>query len=68
MADTLIVPFSEELKKKYREVLNEKADALANGGCQSFEEYKYHCGVIWGVALAESMLIELTKQATEGDD
>ena len=68
MADTLIVPFSEELKKKLRSEMNTRADDIAGGLCASYEEYKYQCGIIWGLALAERELIDLTTAATKGDD
>jgi hypothetical protein len=47
------------IQKKIRERMNDIADALATGSCQSLEEYKRMCGVIEGLAYVERDMIDL---------
>lgn len=54
----IIGQFAEEVRKKLRDRMNNIADALAGGECQSFEAYKELAGQIAGLAYAESMLLE----------
>jgi hypothetical protein len=48
--------------------MNNYADDLAGGACSSFDEYKKLCGVIQGLAIAESHLLALLKKAEESDE
>jgi hypothetical protein len=48
--------------------MNNYTDDLANGVCRSFDEYQKLCGVIQGLALAESHLLDLAKRAEESDE
>jgi hypothetical protein len=48
--------------------MNNYADDCAGGACGSFEEYQKLCGVIQGLALAESHLLDLAKRAEVADD
>jgi hypothetical protein len=48
--------------------MNNYADDLAGGACQSFDEYKKLCGVIQGLAIAESHLLALLKKVEESDE
>jgi hypothetical protein len=48
--------------------MNNYADDCAGGACRTFEEYQKLCGVIQGLALAESHLLDLAKRAEESDD
>jgi len=57
----------EVLQKKLRDRMNDLADTLASGTCQSFEEYKRLCGVVEGLAYAERDLLDL-QQAMEQND
>lgn len=64
----MIQAFAETLRKKIREDMNNYADDCAGGACRSFEEYQKLCGVIQGLALAESHLLDLAKRVEESND
>jgi len=64
----VINQFVEVLRQKIREDMNNYADDLAGGGCRSFEEYQKLCGVIQGLAFAESHLLTLAKKVEESDE
>lgn len=64
----MINQFVEVLRGKIREDLNNYADDLASGVCKSFDEYQKLCGVIHGLALAESHLLALAKKVEESDE
>jgi hypothetical protein len=64
----VINQFVEVLRGKIREDLNNYADDLASGVCKSFDEYQKLCGVIHGLALAESHLLALAKKVEESDE
>jgi hypothetical protein len=48
--------------------MNNYADDLAGGACSSFDEYKKLCGVIQGLAYAESHLMALLKKVETSDE
>ena len=64
----MINKFVEVLRQKIREDLNNYADYIAGGACQNFEQYQKLCGVIQGLAIAESYLLDLAKKVEETDD
>ena len=64
----MINKFVEVLRAKIREDLNNYADDIAGGACQSFEQYQKLCGVIQGLAMAEVYLLDLAKKVEESDD
>lgn len=64
----MIQAFAEALRKRIREDMNNYADDMAGGACRSFEEYQKLCGVIQGLAQAESYLIDLAKKVEESND
>jgi hypothetical protein len=64
----MINQFAEVLRKEIRKDMNNYTDDLANGVCRSFDEYQKLCGVIQGLALAESHLIALQKKVEETDE
>jgi hypothetical protein len=64
----VITQFVEVLRGKIREDLNNYADDLSSGVCKSFDEYQKLCGVIHGLALAESHLLALAKKVEESDE
>jgi hypothetical protein len=64
----MINKFVEILRQKIREDLNNYADDIAGGACQNFEQYQKLCGVIQGLAIAESYLLDLAKKVEETDD
>ena len=64
----MINKFGEVLRQNIREDLNNYADDIAGGACQNFEQYQKLCGVIQGLAMAESYLLDLAKKVEEADD
>ena len=64
----MVQTFVEVLRKKIRDDLNNYADDIAGGACQNFEQYQKLCGVIQGLAMAESYLLDLAKKVEEADD
>jgi hypothetical protein len=60
--------FAEALRKEIRKDMNNYTDDLANGVCRSFDEYQKLCGVIQGLAFAESHLLALQKKVEESDE
>lgn len=60
--------FARVLREQIRIDMNNYADDLAGGACQSFDEYKKLCGVIQGLAIAESHLLALLKKVEESDE
>jgi hypothetical protein len=48
--------------------MNNYADDLAAGTCQTFEQYQKLCGVIHGLAIAEGYLLDLAKKVDESDE
>lgn len=52
----------QHLRNKIRTAMNERADHVAAGGAQDFPDYKHHCGVIEGLALAERELLDLVER------
>ena len=64
----MIQNFVEVLRKKIRDDLNNYADDIAGGACQSFEQYQKLCGVIQGLAMAEAYLLDLAKKVEESDE
>jgi hypothetical protein len=64
----MIQNFASVLRQEIRKDMNNYADDLAGGACKSFEEYQKLCGVIQGLALAESHLLALLKKVDELDE
>lgn len=64
----MINTFVEVLRKKIREDMNNYADDVAGGACRNYDEYQKLCGVIQGLAMAESHLLSLAKKAEESDE
>ena len=64
----MITQFAEVLRKEIRKDMNNYTDDMANGVCRSFDEYQKLCGVIQGLALAESHLLALQKKVEESDE
>jgi hypothetical protein len=48
--------------------MNNYADDLSGGGCRSFDEYQKLCGVIQGLAIAESHLLALLEKVEQSDE
>lgn len=56
------------LRTKIRTQLNDLADNIAGGSAKDFGEYRYMCGVIHGLALAERELLDLVESAKRNDN
>jgi hypothetical protein len=57
----------EYLRKKFRDIMNEHADHIAGGGASDWADYKYHAGIIEGLAKAERELLDLAEKLSEED-
>lgn len=68
MSSRETIAFAEALRKKLREDMNNYADDVATGGCDTFEAYKSLCGKIEGLALAERHLLDLLQMQEELDN
>jgi hypothetical protein len=64
----MIQNFARVLREQIRADMNNYADDMAGGACRSFEEYQKLCGVIQGLATAESYLLALLKKAEDTDE
>jgi hypothetical protein len=64
----MIDNFARVLREQIRTDMNNYADDLAGGACRSFEEYQKLCGVIQGLATAESYLLALLKKVEDSDE
>jgi hypothetical protein len=64
----MIQDFARVLREQIRKDMNNYADDMAGGVCRSFEEYQKLCGVIQGLATAESYLLALLKKAENSDE
>jgi hypothetical protein len=64
----MIQDFVRVLREQIRTDMNNYADDLSAGVCQSFEQYQKLCGIIQGLALAERYLLDLAKKVEESDE
>ena len=64
----MVQNFARVLREQIRIDMNNYADDLSGGACQSFEQYQKLCGIIQGLALAERYLIDLAKKVEEADE
>lgn len=64
----MVRDFARVLRDKIRADMNNFADDAATGQCQSFEAYKQLCGVIQGLAIAESHLLALLEKVEQSDE
>jgi hypothetical protein len=64
----MIHDFARVLRDQIRTDMNNYTDDIATGICKSFDEYQKLCGVIQGLALAESYLLALAKKVEESDE
>jgi hypothetical protein len=64
----MIQDFARVLREQIRTDMNNYADDMAGGACRSFEEYQKLCGVIQGLATAESYLLVLLKKVENNDE
>ncbi len=59
--------FLELIQKKIREIMNHHADHIATGGASDWPDYRFHVGVIEGLAKAERELLDVMERITEQD-
>jgi hypothetical protein len=64
----MIQDFARVLREQIRTDMNNYADDMAGGACRTFDEYQKLCGVIQGLATAESYLLALLKKAENSDE
>lgn len=50
------------VRKQIRQAMNDMADHIAGGGCANIEEYRYCCGKIEGLAIAEREILDIEKR------
>jgi hypothetical protein len=66
-----MVPVSDNafefLRKKIRDIMNEHADHIATGAATDWPDYRYHVGIIEGLAKAERELLDLAEKLSEED-
>lgn len=55
------------LRTKIRAQLNDLADNIAGDSAKDFGEYRYMCGVIHGLALAERELLDMAETLKRND-
>jgi hypothetical protein len=64
----MIQDFARVLREQIRADMNNYADDMAGGACRNYDEYQKLCGVIQGLATAESYLLALLKKVENEDD
>lgn len=64
----MVTQFANALREQLRKDMNNFADDLAGGVCRSFDEYQKLCGVIQGLARAESYLLTLLEKVEHDDE
>lgn len=50
------------LRDEYRKAMNDLSDQITSGRCEDYPSYRYQCGVIHGLALAERALLDLDRR------
>lgn len=53
----------EAIKKEIRDRLNLITDDVINGSCMTFDQYRYQCGIAYGMVIAEEIIKEAEKKA-----
>lgn len=64
----MIQDFSKVLREQIRNDINNYTADISRGVCRSFDEYQKLCGVIQGLATAESHLLTLLKKVEDNDE
>ena len=64
----MISNFAGALRKQIRDQMNNYADDVATGQCQTFDQYQKLCGVISGLAIAEGLLLDLLEKVEISDE
>jgi len=63
----MIEEFTRVLREKLRDEAEIERNSISRGAAADFAEYRYACGVIRGLALAEQLLIDLRNAAESAD-
>lgn len=50
------------IRKQIRQAMNDLADHIAGGGCANIEEYRFCCGKIEGLAVAEREILDIEQR------
>lgn len=50
------------LRSKIREIMNEHADHISTGSASDWPDYRYHVGIIEGLAKAERELLDMEQK------
>ena len=50
------------VRKQIRQVMNDLADHISGGGCANIEEYRFCCGKIEGLAVAEREILDIEQR------
>lgn len=50
------------IRKQIRQTMNDLADHIAGGGCANIEEYRFCCGKIEGLAVAEREILDIEQR------
>jgi hypothetical protein len=64
----MIQDFARVLREQIRTDMNNYTDDLANGVCQTFDQYQKLCGVIQGLAIAERYLLDLAEKVEKSNE
>ena len=64
----MVQTFARVLREQIRTDMNNYADDMAGGACRTFDEYQKLCGVIQGLATAESYLLALLQKVEKSDE
>ena len=64
----MIKDFARVLREQIRKDMNDFTDDMAGGVCRSYDEYQKLCGVIQGLARAESYLLTLLEKVENDDE
>ena len=63
----MINEFAAAMRKLLRDDMNNATDDVATGSCRNFDDYKYVCGKIHGLAMAERHLLDLMEKVERGE-
>lgn len=64
----MVKDFARVLREQIRKDMNDFTDDMAGGVCRSYDEYQKLCGVIQGLARAESYLLTLLEKVENDDE
>jgi len=64
MRDDVLKYISDKIQSEYRVM----SDDLATGKAKDFGDYKYACGIVRGLLLANNMIIETVERLENSDD